>query len=94
MLLPLLDHIEVEARPGDLPEALTLDVSGLEELKSSLRVRDIPVPAGITVLTDEDEPVVKIDTPRAAIEEAPAAPAEAAVPAATGGAEESTPAQS
>jgi large subunit ribosomal protein L25 len=94
MLLPLLDHIEVEARPGDLPEALTLDVSGLEELKSSLRVRDIPLPAGIIMLTDEDETVVKIDTPRGTIEEAPAATAEAATPAATGGTAENAPAQS
>lgn len=78
MLLTLLDAIEVEARPRDLPEALTLDVSGMEHLKDSLHVRDITAPNGVTVLTNADEPVVKIEPPRTMGEEVPAPVAEEA----------------
>ena len=61
VMLHLLDTVEVEARPMELPEALDLDVSGLAELKSALHVSDLPVLAGVTVLTDAAEPVLKIE---------------------------------
>jgi large subunit ribosomal protein L25 len=86
MLLTLVDVIEVEARPRDLPEALTLDISGMEHLKDSLHVRDINAPNGVTVLTNADEPVVKIEPPRTMAEEVPAPAAEeAATPTGTAG---------
>jgi large subunit ribosomal protein L25 len=87
VLLTLLDHIEVEARPTDLPKALTLDVSGLEELKATLHVRDIAAPESVKVLTNADEPVVKIEPPRV-VEEEVAPAAAAASEGATAAAEE------
>ncbi len=73
ILLHQLDSVEIEALPADLPEALELDVSGITELNSSLYVRDIPVPARVTLLTPEGEPVVTVMPPRVAVaeEEAP-----------------------
>ncbi len=61
VMLHLMEAVDVEARPMDLPAALELDVSGLEELKSALHVGDLRVPAGVTLLTDTVEPVVKIE---------------------------------
>lgn len=87
MLLTLLDTIEVEARPGDLPPALELDISKLENLKDALYVRDIKAPNRVRVLTDADEPVVKVEPPRTMAEELPAPAAEEAA-AATGTAAE------
>lgn len=89
MMLQLLDTVEVEALPADLPDAIGLDVSDMEELKATHVVRDLNVPSRVTLLTDPDEPVAKIEPPRIVVEEvAPAAaeaPAEAeeAAPAAT-----------
>jgi large subunit ribosomal protein L25 len=80
LLLTLLDHVEVEARPADLPQALPLDVTGLTELNMMLHVSDIAVPKNVKVLTDPDEAVVRLEPPRT-IEAAPA-PTEAAEAAA------------
>ncbi len=84
VLLHLLDTLEVECLPGDIPEALELDISGLVKIDDALHVRDIALPRGVTLLSDADEPVVKVVAPRAvlaeeAAEEA-AAEAEAAAP--------------
>ncbi|MGZ3636740.1 MAG: 50S ribosomal protein L25 [Ktedonobacterales bacterium] len=75
LLLQLIDAVEVEARPTDLPTALTLDVSSLVEVKATLYVRDIRLPQGVKLLTDPDEPVVKIEPARVITEAVPAAEA-------------------
>jgi large subunit ribosomal protein L25 len=84
VLLHQLDAVEIEALPANLPEALTLDVSGMTELNTPLYVRDIAVPSRVTLLTPEDEAVVTVTPPRVAPveEEAPAAAATAEEPAA------------
>lgn len=80
VLLHLLDTVEVEALPANLPDAVEADISGLEELKSMLHVRDLAIPQGVTVLTDADETIVKVEPPRVVVEEIP----EAVAPAPTG----------
>lgn len=81
VMLHLLDAVEIEARPMDLPDALELDISGLEELKSARHVGDLAVPAGVSVLTDASEPVVKIEPSKLTfIEEAEAAAERAETP--------------
>lgn len=82
VLLHLMDAIEVEALPTNLPSALTLDVSGLAEVKAALHVRDITLPRGVKLLTDPDELVVKIDPARVIAEEPAAAEAAEEIPAA------------
>jgi large subunit ribosomal protein L25 len=82
VLLHLLDTVEVEALPADLPEALELDISKLIELDASLHVRDLPVPAKVTLLSDSEEPVVKVIAPRAVLAEEAKAEAEAEAAAA------------
>jgi large subunit ribosomal protein L25 len=77
VLLHLLDAVEVEALPANLPDAVEVDISGLEELKATLHVRDLEIPQGVTVLTDADETIVKVEPPRVAVEEIPAAVAPA-----------------
>jgi large subunit ribosomal protein L25 len=63
--------LSVECLPGDIPEAIEVDISGLEEIDASIFVRDLAVPSGVTVLTDPDELIVKIMPPTVE-EEAPA----------------------
>jgi large subunit ribosomal protein L25 len=77
LMLHLLDAVEVEARPADIPEALQLDVSDMEELKTAKRVSDLIVPPRVKVLTDAEEPVLKVEPSKLTLELEAAASAEA-----------------
>jgi large subunit ribosomal protein L25 len=55
----VLREVELECLPDAIPEELVLDVSGLD-LGDSLHVRDIGLPSGVTLLTDDDLSVVSV----------------------------------
>src|SRR2546428_5524249 len=59
-ILQPLHSIRVECLPSDIPEAFEVDLTPLEEIEAELRVSEITVPKGVTVLEDADELVVKI----------------------------------
>ena len=61
-------EINVEAKPGDLPEAIDVDVSALE-IGDVLHVRDIEAPKGVTILDDPEEVLVSVQPPRVEVEE-------------------------
>jgi len=83
MVLTVLDHVEVEALPADLPDALVLDVGELTDLNASLNVGDLTVPRGVKVLTDPAESVVRLEPPRMVEPAAEPAAAPASVPVAS-----------
>jgi len=58
-----LSEIEVEALPGDLPHRLTVDISSLDDVNKSLRVKDIAVPKGVRVLVDGEMAVATVTPP-------------------------------
>lgn len=60
ILLQGISAIEVECLPGDLVDAIEVDLSDLVEIDQGIYVRDLAVPAGIDVLTDVDEMIVRI----------------------------------
>lgn len=60
ILLQGISSIEVECLPGDLVDAIEVDLSDLVEIDQAIYVRDLAVPAGIDVLTDLDEMIVRI----------------------------------
>lgn len=60
ILLQGISTIEVESLPGDLVDAIEVDLSDLVELDQALYVRDMAIPAGIDVLTDADEMIVRV----------------------------------
>jgi large subunit ribosomal protein L25 len=60
ILLQGLSAIEVECLPGDLIDAIAVDLSDLTEVDQALHVRDLAVPAGIEILTDPDEMIVHV----------------------------------
>lgn len=63
-LVQVLEEVEVEALPANLPSHIDIDVAVLEELEASLSVADITVPDKVKILTDEHEMVCKIEPPR------------------------------
>lgn len=60
VLLTILDEIEVEALPTDLPEKLVVDVTKLAEVDQEVKVSNITVPSGVTILTGADQTVVRV----------------------------------
>jgi large subunit ribosomal protein L25 len=60
ILLQGISAIEVECLPGDLVDAIEVDLSDLVEIDQGIYVRDLAVPAGIDVLTDVDDMIVRI----------------------------------
>lgn len=97
VLLTILDEIEVEALPTDLPEKLEVDVSELAAVGQEIKVSDLKVPTGVAVLTEPELTVVKVGAlvtkeaeaeaaAEAAAAAAAAAEAAAAAPAAEGAA--------
>jgi large subunit ribosomal protein L25 len=63
ILLMGVSTVEVECLPGDLVDAIEVDLSDLTELDQSLHVRDLAIPSGIDVLTDMDEMVARVVRP-------------------------------
>lgn len=57
------EALEVECLPRDLPNHITVDLSGLTEIGNALYVRDVTVPAGVTVLDNPDELLVAVSAP-------------------------------
>ncbi len=82
MLMHHLHEIEVKCLPKDLVHSIEVDMEPLVDFHSFIRVKDLVVPAGITVMNDPEDVVATVAAPRvedenAATEEAPAAAAPA-----------------
>lgn len=60
VLQHVLNEIEVEALPSDLPNEIVVDISGLTSVGDSLHVRDIEVPENVTLITDPDTTVASV----------------------------------
>lgn len=72
ILLTLLDHIDIECLPDDVPAGgIEVDVSQIIEINGSMHVSDLAIPGNVTLLTPVDEVVAKVDAPisEAALEE-------------------------
>ncbi|HEV3000163.1 MAG TPA: 50S ribosomal protein L25 [Solirubrobacteraceae bacterium] len=63
-----LRELNIEALPGDIPESVTHDVSGLE-LNGTVHVSDLSAPSGITILDDPELVVASLTLPRLEVEE-------------------------
>lgn len=86
----ILHLLEIECLPGDLPESIDVDVSGMD-LEATMHVRDMVMPEGIRAVSDPGLAAFQVRLPKVeeAKEEAPAeaaAVAEGAEAAAEGGA--------
>jgi len=78
MLTQAVHELHVECLPTAIPTSITADVSGLQ-LGGSLHVRDLVVPAGVTILDSPDQTVAAVAGLQAETEAAPA-PAETVEP--------------
>jgi len=60
VLVKVIHEIEVEALPKDLPHNVTVDVSVLDILDAQIHIKDITLPKGVKMITDENEVVALI----------------------------------
>jgi large subunit ribosomal protein L25 len=77
LLEQIVHSIEVNVDPALIPNHIDVDVTNLV-MGHSLHVRDLVLPEGVEVLTDEDTTICAVVAPRAVVEEKPEETAEAA----------------
>ncbi|HEC33278.1 MAG TPA: 50S ribosomal protein L25 [Chloroflexi bacterium] len=69
ILLQGLQTVEIECLPGDLIDAIEVDLSILTEVDQQITVADLAVPSSVHILSDPDEMVVRVSPLEAPVEE-------------------------
>jgi len=69
VIVTMLDTVEIEATPTNIPENIEVDMTVLVDENDSILVGDIKIPEGVELLTEVDQMIAKVDLPRAAVEE-------------------------
>jgi large subunit ribosomal protein L25 len=85
-LLHTVSHIRVRALPEKLPQSLEVSVESLDDFEKAIHVRDLPLPEGVTLMSEPDDVVAKVAAPKA-VEETVVGAAEAAATAAAAAAD-------
>jgi large subunit ribosomal protein L25 len=78
ILMQTLHTLAVECLPMDTPERIDVDISHLEALDDGIRVSDLATDPAITILTDPEELIVRVNAPRVAEDGAAGQPGDAA----------------
>jgi large subunit ribosomal protein L25 len=75
VIVTVLNELEIECMPGDLPARVVVDISGLAEIGDSIHVRDVVVSDKVKILDDPAETIVVASATREekVAEEVPAA---------------------
>jgi large subunit ribosomal protein L25 len=61
--------VNVEGLPQDLPEQLVVDLSVLKNIGDVVRIKDLPIPASVTLHSDPEEMVAQVSMAHVAAEE-------------------------
>ncbi|AKG54335.1 50S ribosomal protein L25 [Dehalogenimonas sp. WBC-2] len=61
LLVHPVAHIEVESLPAKLPASISIDISVLTTLDDAIHVRDIKLDSAVTILTDPDVLIAKVN---------------------------------
>lgn len=70
-LSKVIHEIEIEALPKNLPHTILVDISSLETLENQIHAKDIALPTGVTLITDENEVVALVAVVKEEVEEVP-----------------------
>ena len=63
VLVQALHELQVEAFPQDIPDHITVDVSGLEFNGAPIHVREANLPQGVIAITDGEEAIAVVNPP-------------------------------
>lgn len=64
ILVKTLEEVTVTCLPKDLPHAITIDLATLVDFSVHVQVKDLVLPQGVKVLTDELTTIVLVEAPR------------------------------
>jgi large subunit ribosomal protein L25 len=76
-VLQVLHTVRVECVPTRIPEVVEVDISGLAEVDAAVRLSDLQLAEGVSVIGDPEDVIVKLTARRVAAETAEAATDEA-----------------
>ena len=62
-MLHNIDHVRVRALPEKLPESMDYSIESLVDFEMAIHLRDLPLPDGVTLLSDPEEVVAKVAAP-------------------------------
>lgn len=68
-LLHPSESVRVRALPDHLPQSIEYSIASLVDFDTTIHVRDLTIPSDVTLLTDGDEIIAKVQQPR--VEEEP-----------------------
>lgn len=68
-LVKVLHEIEIEAKPADLPHDIVVSLDSLVDFEAQILAKDIKLPAGVTLVTGEDEVVALVAEAKEEVEE-------------------------
>jgi large subunit ribosomal protein L25 len=63
VLVQALQSVEVSAFPQDIPDHITVDVTGLVFNGAPIHVKEISIPSNIEIVTDGEEAVAVVNPP-------------------------------
>ena len=76
VIVTVLNELEIECMPQDLPARVVIDISGLAEIGAGIHVRDVVISDKVKILDDPGEMIIVASATReekaAVVEEAPA----------------------
>lgn len=64
-LVKVMHEIAIEASPENLPHEIEVDISALVDFDSQILAKDITLPKGVSLASDEEEVVASVSAPRA-----------------------------
>ena len=68
ILVKVMQELEVEALPKDLPHELRVNLSGLQKFEDRLWVKDVLLPHGVKILADAEDIIALVEPPRSETE--------------------------
>jgi len=81
-LLHNVDRIKVRALPENLPDSIEYSIESLNDFDTAIHLRDLTLPAGVTLLSEPEEVVAKVAAPKVEEVATPEAEVAAEAPAA------------
>lgn len=64
VLVKVVNEVEVECLPQDLPRSITVNIASLNTFSDTIHVKDLQVPNSVKIITKADEVLAKVQPPR------------------------------
>jgi large subunit ribosomal protein L25 len=72
-LLHPIENVRIKALPDHLPQSIEYSIDTLDDFDAVIKVSDLTIPGDVTLMTDPDEIVAKVQAPRVEAEPEPVA---------------------